>query len=79
MAAVLIWMIPVTNNNHNHYGKEKISYGLVENEYEDWLAINPGLIDGGKGGDDDQQVQGDLRDELQYWNKQKTISYWAYK
>ena len=46
-------MVSETNNNDNHDGEDKVSYGLVENEDEDWLAITPGLTDGGSGGDYD--------------------------
>ena len=61
--------VSVINNNHNNNSKSKVSHGLVKDKDEAWLAADPGLVDGGNGGDDDQQVEHDLGYELQYWDE----------
>ena len=54
------------HHNDNNNSKSKVSHGLVEDEDEDWLAVNPGLVDGGDSGDDHQQVKDGLRYELNH-------------
>ena len=52
------------DNNHKDNSQGKVCYGLVQYEDEDRLAADPGLVDGGDGGDDDHQVEDSLGNEL---------------
>ena len=56
--------MPETHHEHHHHGQGQVGEGLVEDEHEDRLAGQPGLVEGGDGGDDDQEVEDGLRDEL---------------
>ena len=51
-------------HNDDHNCQSKVCHSLVENEEEDRLAADPGLVDGDDGGDDDQKVEECLGDEL---------------
>ena len=58
--------IPEIDDYNHHNGQGEVSHRLVEDEDEDedGLAVDPGLVDGGQGGDNHQQVQEGLGDEL---------------
>ena len=61
---VISRLIAEIDDNNHHNGQGEVSDRLVEDEDEDGLAVDPGLVDGGQGGDDHQQVQEGLGDEL---------------
>ena len=74
-------LIAEIDDYNHHNGQGEVGHRLVEDEDEDGLAVDPGLVDGGQGGDDHQQVQEGLGDELddghdvEVWPDHLTCSY----
>ena len=40
-------VVPETHHEHHHHGQGQVGEGLVEDEHEDRLAGQPGLVEGG--------------------------------
>ena len=51
--------------HHNHHNSQgEVGQRQVQDKHKHWLAADPGLVDGGQGGHNHQQVEQGLGQEL---------------
>ena len=76
LAVCVGWLVPrlvaECHHHHHHHGECEVGYGEVEDEDEDGLCVDPGLENGGEGGQDDQQIEQGLGNELDDGQSVKT-------
>ena len=75
VAGLIPHLVAEGDHDHHHHSEREVGHREVEDEYEDGLGVDPGVEDGGEGGEDDQQVEQGLGDELEDGHDAETVPH----